>query len=78
MPDLLSLLADKALDVDPDLRFMALEDLRKHLNDPKVEIRPRQVEKFVPILFRLLHDSNPNVQSQAVKTFAQHAYKVVR
>lgn len=76
MPDLLSLLADKALDVDPDLRFMALEDLRKHLNDPKVEIRPRQVEKFVPILFRLLHDSNPNVQSQAVKTFAPVAQYV--
>ena len=76
MPDLLSVLADKALDVDPDLRFMALEDLRKHLNDPKVEIRPRHVEKFVPILFRLLHDSNPNVQSQAVKTFAPVAQYV--
>lgn len=70
MPDLLTILGDKALDVDPDLRFMALEDLRKYLNDPKGDIRPRQIEKFIPILFRLLKDTNPNVQSQAVKTFA--------
>lgn len=76
MPDPLTLLGDKALDVDPDLRFMALEDLRKHLVDGKADLKSRHIEKFIPILFRLLHDTNPNVQSQAVKTFAPVAHRV--
>ncbi|CAK7899629.1 cullin-associated NEDD8-dissociated protein 1 [[Candida] anglica] len=62
-------LYDKALDVDPDLRFMALEDLKKYLSSSP-SVTTKGLEKFIPILFRLLKDSNPDVQSQAVKSFA--------
>lgn len=67
-------LKDKALDVDPDLRFMALDDFRKYMTtnsnpntaSPSLAIT---VSAFIPLLFRLLSDQNPDVQSQAVKTF---------
>lgn len=63
-------LKDKALDVDPDLRFMALEDFKKYLNEPTTAASTKSIESFIPLLFRLLKDNNPNVQSQAVKSFA--------
>lgn len=63
-------LKDKALDVDPDLRFMALEDFKKYLNEPTTAASTKSIESFIPLLFRLLKDTNPNVQSQAVKSFA--------
>lgn len=65
----ISALKDKALDVDADLRFMALEDLKKYLKN-NTNIKYKSVESFVPILFRLLNDSNSNVQSQAVSMFS--------
>lgn len=61
-------LEDHARDVDPDLRYMALEDFRKQLNNPKVQVR--NVAVFTPILFKLLDDSTTEVQNQAVKSFA--------
>lgn len=65
----ISSLKDKALDVDPDLRFMALEDFNRYLNDGSTVVVSKNVESFVPLLFRLLGDNNANVQSQAVRTF---------
>lgn len=61
-------LEDRARDVDPDLRYMALEDFQKNINDPKVQVR--FVSTFIPILFDLLSDSATEVQNQAVKSFA--------
>lgn len=61
-------LEDSARDVDPDLRYMALEDFAKHLNNPKVQAR--NVSSFIPLLITLLNDSATEVQNQAVKSFA--------
>lgn len=61
-------LEDRARDVDPDLRYMALEDFQKNINDPKVQLR--YVSTFIPTLFNLLSDSTTEVQNQAVKSFA--------
>lgn len=61
-------LEDRARDVDPDLRYMALEDFQKNLNNPKVQVR--NVSYFIPILFNLLSDSATEVQNQAVHSFA--------
>lgn len=61
-------LEDRARDVDPDLRYMALEDFQKGLNDPKLQVRG--AARFTPLLFNLLHDSTTEVQNQAVKSFA--------
>lgn len=66
----LDTLADKAKDVDPDLRFMALEDFQKYVSDPSITKSYRQLEKFVPLLFKLLKDSATEVQNQAIKSFA--------
>lgn len=60
-------LEDRARDVDPDLRYMALEDFQKNINDPKVQVR--NVSSFIPILFDLLSDTTTEVQNQAVKSF---------
>ncbi|KAG7661252.1 TIP120 [[Candida] subhashii] len=66
-------LKDKAMDVDPDIRFMALEDFRKSLeNDYALSTRgslASQLEAFIPILLRMLEDQNPDVQNQAIKSF---------
>lgn len=58
---------DHATDVDPDLRYMALEDLQKYLSNPKIQAR--NVASFVPLSFRLLADSVSEVQNQSVHTF---------
>lgn len=60
-------LEDRARDVDPDLRYMALEDLQTNLNDPNIQVR--NVSSFVPLLFDLLSDNTTEVQNQAVKSF---------
>lgn len=68
-----STLKDKALDVDPDLRFMALEDFKKYLSHQNtIHIHGsayKGLEGFIPILFRLLDDQNTDVQTQAIKSF---------
>lgn len=61
-------LEDPARDVDPDLRYMALEDFQKSLNNPKIQVKG--VATFIPLLFKLLHDPISDVQNQAVKAFA--------
>ncbi|CUM66923.1 uncharacterized protein PRCAT00004608001 [Priceomyces carsonii] len=65
----LNQLRDKALDVDPDVRFMALEDFRKYVNDSTNSVSSKSIKGFIPVLFRLLNDQNSDVQSQAVKSF---------
>ncbi|KAK6460466.1 armadillo-type protein [Scheffersomyces coipomensis] len=62
-------LKDKSLDVDPDLRFMALEDFRKGLPAEKANTPNQAIEAFIPVLFRLLKDENSYVQNSAVKSF---------
>ncbi|KAK6205654.1 TATA-binding protein-interacting protein [Scheffersomyces amazonensis] len=62
-------LKDKSLDVDPDLRFMALEDFRKFLTNFPAHTPNRAIESFIPDLFRLLKDEYSFVQNQAVKSF---------
>lgn len=61
-------LEDRARDVDPDLRYMALEDFQKGLNNPKLQVRG--VSRFTPLLFKLLSDPTTEVQNQAVKSFS--------
>lgn len=61
-------LEDRARDVDPDLRYMALEDFVKHLSNPKVQAR--NVSSFIPLLITMLSDNVTEVQNQAVKSFA--------
>lgn len=66
-------LKDRAMDVDPDIRFMALEDLRKSLENEGTVVNrgsfASQLEGFTSILLRMLEDQNPDVQNQAVKSF---------
>lgn len=68
-----TVLKDRAMDVDPDIRFMALEDLRKFLQDePVASTRTNlnySLESLFPVLLNMLSDLNPDVQSQAVKSF---------
>lgn len=66
----LASLEDKARDVDPDLRFMALDDFQKYLNDASINKNSRNIERFIPRLYDLLADSATEVQNQAVKSFA--------
>lgn len=61
-------LEDRARDVDPDLRYMALEDFQKGLNNPKLQVRG--ASRFTPLLFKLLSDPITEVQNQAVKSFS--------
>lgn len=61
-------LEDRARDVDPDLRYMALEDFQKGLNNPKLQVRG--ASRFTPLLFKLLSDPTTEVQNQAVKSFS--------
>lgn len=57
------------MNVDPDIRYMAIKDFQKYLLlSPQVSVK--NVEKLIPILFHLLKDSNADIQSQTVKTFA--------
>ena len=61
------------MDVDPDIRFMALEDLRKFLQDESAALTRttlnQSLENFFPILLNMLNDQNPDVQTQAIKSF---------
>ncbi|KAI5968920.1 TIP120 [Candida theae] len=74
MPDInFDVLQDRAIDVDPDIRFMALEDLRKFLTDDATTTSRtainQHLNKMIPILLKMLNDPNPDVQNQAVKSF---------
>lgn len=70
MPDVnFNSLHDKAMDVDPDIRFMVLQDFQKYLAVPDKRSN-HNVESFLPVLFKLLNDHNTDVQSQAIKSFA--------
>lgn len=66
----LAVLDDKSRDVDADLRFMALEDFQKYLNDTNTNKNMKNLEKFIPRLHQLLSDEATEVQNQAVKSFA--------
>ncbi|CAI5758324.1 unnamed protein product [Candida verbasci] len=68
---------DRAMDVDPDIRFMALEDLKKYLtsdsslsniSNSKTSLDSLLNQVF-PIVLNMLDDQNPEVQSQAIKSF---------
>lgn len=74
MPDInFHTLEDRAIDVDPDIRFMALEDLRKYLTDDTITTSRiainQSLNDMIPILLKMLNDPNPDVQNQAVKSF---------
>ncbi|KAG5422314.1 TIP120 [Candida metapsilosis] len=74
MPDInFNVLEDRAIDVDPDIRFMALEDLRKFLTDDTTTANKTAINQslnnMIPILLKMLNDPNPDVQNQAVKSF---------
>lgn len=59
------LLVDNALDVDSDVRFMALEDFKKLI----IKENAAEVEGFIPTLYKLLNDPNADVKSQTIKVF---------
>ncbi|CAK9438997.1 uncharacterized protein LODBEIA_P32210 [Lodderomyces beijingensis] len=74
MPDInFNLLQDRAKDVDPDIRFMALEDLRKFLSDDTATLSRASIsynlDQLIPTLLKMLDDANPDVQNQAIKSF---------
>ncbi|KAI5960943.1 TIP120 [Candida pseudojiufengensis] len=66
-------LNDRVLDVDPDIRFMALEDLRKFLTDESIATNKNAINNnlnnLIPKLLNMLSDANPDVQNQAIKSF---------
>ncbi|KAG7196245.1 uncharacterized protein KQ657_000258 [Scheffersomyces spartinae] len=62
-------LKDRALDVDPDIRYMAIEDLRKALDDTSTNVDPSALLLFIPILLDMLKDENPDVKGKAIQVF---------
>lgn len=61
MPDInFNSLEDRAIDVDPDIRFMALEDLRKFLTDDTITISRTAINQslnnMIPTLLKMLND----------------------
>lgn len=63
-----NVLTDRAMDVDPDIRFMVLQDFQKYLLTNSTS-NYNNIDNFLPVLFRLLQDHNTDVQSQAIKSF---------
>ncbi|ODQ83150.1 hypothetical protein BABINDRAFT_159598 [Babjeviella inositovora NRRL Y-12698] len=63
------LLLDKAVDVDADLRYMALSDFSKLLESSATAFTERSIDKLIPVLFSGLEDSNTDVQNQAIRCF---------
>lgn len=67
-------LRDRAVDVDPDLRFMALQDFQKYVaTTPYLQtlLSTKNIDTFIPKLYDLLEDGVPDVQSHAVRLFAR-------
>lgn len=62
---------DKSKDVDPDLRFMALNDLNKMLVEHNLIINKvnSYSGKIIKILLDSLNDTNSDVQNQSLKCF---------
>ncbi|CAM9011984.1 unnamed protein product [Wickerhamomyces anomalus] len=62
---------DKSKDVDPDLRFMALNDLNKLLVEHNLIINKvnSYSSKIIKILLDSLNDPNSDVQNQSLKCF---------
>lgn len=56
-------------DTDPDLRFMALNDLEKELISPESKFTPESREEYANTLLRCLDDEFSEVKSQALKCF---------
>ncbi|VEU19764.1 DEKNAAC100591 [Brettanomyces naardenensis] len=56
-------------DTDPDLRFMALNDLEKELVDPETKFTPEAKIEYADCLLRCLDDEFAEVRSQALKCF---------
>ncbi|CAN3371853.1 hypothetical protein DIURU_000289 [Diutina rugosa] len=66
-------LRDGAVDVDPDIRFMALQDFQKYVTSApfqETQIASKNVATFIPKLYDLIKDPIPDVQSHAVKSVA--------
>lgn len=62
-------LKDRALDVDPDIRYMAIEDLRKSLDDSATNVHVPALVLFIPILLDMLRDENPDVKGKVILVF---------
>ncbi|KAH3679386.1 hypothetical protein WICMUC_001006 [Wickerhamomyces mucosus] len=64
-------IVSKSKDVDPDLRFMALNDLNKLLVEHSLIINKvnSYSQKIVNLLLESITDQNSDVQSQALKCF---------
>lgn len=56
-------------DTDPDLRFMALNDLEKELESPESKYTSEDKNQFADCLLRCLDDEFAEVRSQALKCF---------
>ncbi len=56
-------------DTDPDLRFMALNDLEKELRSPESKYTTEDKNQFADCLLRCLDDEFAEVRSQALKCF---------
>lgn len=65
IPDLLVMTKD----TDPDLRFMALNDLEKEMLNPSVNVSRSELLTYSQILLRCLDDEFSEVRTQSLKCF---------
>lgn len=72
IPDLLIMTKD----TDPDLRFMALNDLEKEISNPAVNVNHNQLITYSQILVRCLDDEFSEVRTQSLKCFESIAFRL--
>jgi hypothetical protein len=63
-------------DTDPDLRFMALNDLEKEISNPSTSISSHELNEYSKILLRCLDDEFTEVRVQALECFESIAYRL--
>ena len=63
-------------DTDPDLRFMALNDLEKEMSNTINHIASYEVDEYARILLTRLNDEFPEVRTQSLKCFESLPYRL--
>lgn len=72
IPDLLIMTKD----TDPDLRFMALNDLEKEIANTSVSVSRNQLLTYSEILLRCLDDEFSEVRTQSLKCFESVSFRL--
>lgn len=63
-------------DTDPDLRFMALNDLEKEIANTSVSVSRNQLLTYSEILLRCLDDEFSEVRTQSLKCFESVSFRL--